>query len=98
VRPLLHHPPVEAPRSRGNDGHYRVAHDDSWVNRYVPEFEKRWNRFARPANTSWRVHETYINIRGKWIFPCRAVDKYGKTADFLLRPNRRIAVAQSISY
>jgi transposase-like protein len=23
-----------------------------WVIRYVPEFEKRWNRFARPVNTS----------------------------------------------
>jgi transposase-like protein len=28
-----------------------------WVIRYVPEFEKRWNRFARPVNTSWRVDE-----------------------------------------
>ena len=23
-----------------------------WVIRYVPDFEKRWNRFARPVNTS----------------------------------------------
>jgi transposase-like protein len=36
-----------------------------WVNRYVPEFEKRWNRYARPVNTSWRVDETYIRIQGK---------------------------------
>ena len=33
-----------------------------WVNRYVPEFEKRWNRYARPVNTSWRVDETYIAV------------------------------------
>jgi hypothetical protein len=39
-----------------------------WVIRYVPEFEKRWNRFARPVNTSWRVDETYINIRGEVAF------------------------------
>jgi hypothetical protein len=39
-----------------------------WVIRYVPEFEKRWNRFARPVNTSWRVDETYIKVRGKWNF------------------------------
>ena len=30
-----------------------------WVIRYVPEFEKRWNRFARPIGSSWRVDETY---------------------------------------
>jgi transposase-like protein len=30
-----------------------------WVLRYVPEFEKRWNRFSRPIATSWRVDETY---------------------------------------
>jgi transposase-like protein len=66
-----------------------------WVIRYVPEFEKRWNRFARPVNTSWRVDETYINIRGKWSYLYRAVDKHGKTVDFLLRPDRGIAVAQA---
>ena len=66
-----------------------------WVNRYVPEFEKRWNRYARPVNTSWRVDETYIRIQGKWNFLYRAVDKYGKTVDFLLRPDRSIAAAQA---
>ena len=66
-----------------------------WVIRYVPEFEKRWNRFARPVNTSWRVDETYINIRGKWSYLYRAVDKHGKTVDFLLRPDRGIAAAQA---
>lgn len=36
-----------------------------WVQRYVPEFEKRWNRYARPVGTSWRVDETYIRVRGR---------------------------------
>jgi transposase-like protein len=30
-----------------------------WVQRYTPEFVKRWNRFATPAGRSWRVDETY---------------------------------------
>ncbi len=34
--------------------------------RYVPEFEKRWNRFARSVVFSWRVDETYLCIPGKW--------------------------------
>jgi transposase-like protein len=25
-----------------------------WIQRYVPEFEKRWNRFACRAGASWR--------------------------------------------
>jgi transposase-like protein len=74
-----------------------VAHTTilRWVIRYVPEFEKRWNRFARPVNTSWRVDETYISNRGKWNYLYRAVDKHGKTVDFLLRPDRTIAAAQT---
>src|SRR3984957_4840287 len=34
-----------------------------WVHHYPPEFERRWNRFARPAGPSWRVDETYVNLR-----------------------------------
>src|ERR1700735_4350011 len=33
-----------------------------WIQCYVPEFERRWNRFARPAGRSWRVDETYVKI------------------------------------
>ncbi len=28
------------------------------VTRYVPEYERRWNRFSRPVGTSWRTDET----------------------------------------
>jgi hypothetical protein len=35
-----------------------------WVQRYVPDFEKRWNQHARPVGDSWRVDETYIKIKG----------------------------------
>jgi transposase-like protein len=66
-----------------------------WVIRYVPEFEKRWNRRSRRVNSSWRVDETYIRVENKWQYLYRAVDKYGKTVDFLLRPDRGIAAAQA---
>jgi transposase-like protein len=56
-----------------------------WIERYVPEFEKRWNRFARQAHGSWRVDETYVKIKGRWTYLYRAVDGAGKTVDFLLR-------------
>jgi transposase-like protein len=75
----------------------KVAHSTilRWVTRYVPEFVKRWARFSKPVGTSWRVDETYIPIKGKWHYLYRAVDKHGKTIDFLLRPDRGIAAAQA---
>jgi transposase-like protein len=39
-----------------------------WVQRYTPEFVKRWNRFSTPTRQSWRVDETYLKIRGKWVY------------------------------
>jgi transposase-like protein len=52
----------------------QVAHTTilRWVLQYVPEYEKRWGRFARPVGTSWRVDETYVSIRGRWHHLYRA--------------------------
>ena len=36
-----------------------------WVQRYVPDFEKRWLAYAQPVGDSWRVDETYIKVRGQ---------------------------------
>jgi transposase-like protein len=36
-----------------------------WVQRYLPEFEKRWSRYARPVGGSWRMDETYIKVGGR---------------------------------
>jgi transposase-like protein len=48
----------------------KIAHSTilRWVTRYVPEFEKRWNRFSKTVGTSWRVDETYISIKAKWHY------------------------------
>ena len=65
-----------------------------WVQRYVPEFEKRWKRYALSVGNSWRVDETYIKVRGQWVYLYRAVDKEGRTVDFLLSKRRDVATAK----
>jgi transposase-like protein len=65
-----------------------------WVQRYVPDFEKRWSRYALPVGDSWRVDETYLKVKGEWVYLYRAVDKMGRTVDFLLSKRRDTAAAQ----
>jgi len=36
-----------------------------WVQRYLPEFEKRWRRYARPVGGSWRMDETFFLSRSR---------------------------------
>ena len=65
-----------------------------WVQRYVPEFEKRWSRYARPVGGSWRCDETYIRVKGRWTYLYRAVDKVGQTVDFYLSERRDVNAAK----
>jgi len=63
--------------------------------RYVPGYEKRWNRRAKPVGSSWRVDETFIHVRPKMGYLYRAVDKDGRTVDWLFQIGRGIAAAMA---
>src|SRR2546425_4341969 len=59
-----------------------------WVIKYSPLLEEAFYRRKRPVWVSWRMDETYIKVKGEWKYLYRAVDKYGKTIDFLLTEQR----------
>jgi transposase-like protein len=59
-----------------------------WIQAYAPELDKRIRPHLRMTNGSWRVDETYIRVKGKWVYLYRAVDAAGQTIGFLLSPKR----------
>ena len=56
--------------------------------KYSPLLEEAFHRRKRPVWMSWRLDETYIKVKGVWHYLYRAVDKDGKTIDFLLTEHR----------
>lgn len=66
-----------------------------WVVRYSPLIAKEAQRRKARTSSSWRMDETYIKVKGKWNYLYRAVDKFGKTLDFMLSERRDEAAATS---
>ena len=65
-----------------------------WVQHYAPELDKRSRPHLKVCNDSWRVDETYIKIKGTWMYLYRAVDSEGNTLEFLLSPTRDAQAAK----
>lgn len=59
-----------------------------WVHRYGPELDERVRRHLKATNDSWRVGETYIKVKGQWMYLYRTVDSEGNTIDFYLNKTR----------
>ncbi|MBC6976032.1 IS6 family transposase [Bacillus sp. Xin] len=59
-----------------------------WVHQYGPELDERVRRHLKTTNDSWRVDETYVKVKGQWMYLYRAVDSEGNTIDFYLSESR----------
>ncbi len=64
-----------------------------WVIKYAPLIATEAQRRKSGTSTSWRMDETYIKVKGKWMYYYRAIDKFGKTLDFMLSEQRDEAAA-----
>jgi IS6 family transposase len=66
-----------------------------WVQEYAPELDKRSRPYLKQTNYSWRVDETYVKVKGQWMYLYRALDSTGHTLDFYFSQRRtRRAVAK----
>ena len=65
-----------------------------WVFKFMPLVECGIKKRLKTIGTSWRMDETYIKVKGEWMYLYRAVDKEGKTVDFLLTRRRSKLAAQ----
>ncbi|UIR30713.1 IS6 family transposase [Priestia flexa] len=59
-----------------------------WVHQYGPELDERVRSHLKPTNDSWRVDETYVKVKGQWMYLYRAVYSEGNTIDFYLNKTR----------
>jgi putative transposase len=64
-----------------------------WVVKYSPLIAANAQTRKKPSDNSWRMDETYIKVKGKWTYYYRAIDKFGKTLDFMLSEHRDEAAA-----
>ena len=65
-----------------------------WIQAYAPELDKRLRPYLCMTTGSWRVDETYVKVKGRWMYLYRAVDARGQTIDFLLSAKRDTAAAR----
>ena len=72
--------------------------DHATLNRWVVKFStdlaaEAQKRKLQTAN-SWRMDETYVQVKGQWAYLYRAVDRDGRTLDFMLSAKRDKAAAR----
>lgn len=76
----------------------RVVHNTifRWMQAFAPELDKRIRPHLKPSNDAWHVDETYIKVRGKWLYLYRAVDSQSQALDFLLNETRSKRAAKRL--
>lgn len=85
--PLSYRNIEELLKERGSDTDHSAV--QRWVVEYSPLLEESFRKkHKRKPGDSWRMDETYLKVKGEWVYLYRAVDKGGDTIDFMLSKNR----------
>jgi transposase-like protein len=77
-----------------------IAIDHSTVHRWVlhfsPKLLERFHRRKRPVTRNWNLDETYVKVKGEWMYLYRAIDSNGDTVEFYFSRNRDLKAAKGI--
>lgn len=65
---------------RGIDLDHSTVH--RWVLHFSPRLLERFNRRKRQVTRKWNLDETYIKVKGQWMYLYRAIDSNGETVEF----------------
>src|SRR3712207_5908227 len=60
------------------------------------ELRRRRHGKGGARGRHWHVDETYIKVRGRWVYLYRAIDRDGNLADVMLSEHRDMAAAQAL--
>jgi putative transposase len=65
-----------------------------WVVHFSPRLLERFNQRKRAVTSKWHVDETYIKVRGRWMYLYRAIDSVGETVEFWFSEHRDLPAAK----
>ncbi|KQZ22837.1 integrase [Mesorhizobium sp. Root552] len=65
-----------------------------WVVHFSPVLLERFNRRKRSVSAKWHVDETYIKVRGQWMYLYRVIDSVGDTVEFWFNEHRDLPAAK----
>jgi transposase-like protein len=65
-----------------------------WTVHYAPLLLEQFNRRKRAVTGRWHVDETYIKVRGRWMYFYRAIDSNGDTVEFWFSERRNLTAAK----
>lgn len=67
-----------------------------WIVHFSPQLLERFNRRKRTVTGKWHMDETYIKVRGKWMYLYRAIDSFGDTVEFFFSESRDLLAAKRL--
>lgn len=65
-----------------------------WFLYFSPKLLERFNCRKRQITRKWNLDETYIKVRGEWLYLYRAIDSNSDTVEFYFSKDRDLTAAK----